>query len=245
VGNRILLITNYWCPYNASGTFRWLNFAEYIPMDVLTSKKPRRGFYDETVFKSGGRIYRIFSNLPAVLSGFILSISSIFIKYDCYVYTSPPESLLIGAWINQLLGRKVVVDMRDSIDRGALGFKPLKWLYKILYFRIKNVVAPWAFINENAIENGYDNIKRNFNALKTAEYYKGKVDRRSYMLLLSYGFVQDYSGKPKGYGASSLASIKYLGYEVNQKLHSECEEFIPNSWKVQAGKMRRYLDEIN
>ena len=241
---KILLITNYFYPWNSSGTFRWLSFAEHIPMDVLTSKKPKRGFYDETVFKSGEKIMRIGSNYPAVISGCVLSIVSIFLKYDCYIYTSPPESLMIGAWINQLLGRKVVVDMRDSIDREALGFKPFKRLYWWLFWKIKNKIAPWKFVCYNAIENGYDKIKRNFNALKTAEYYKGKVDRRSYMLLLSYGFVQDYSGKPEGYGASSLATIKHLGYEVNQKLHSECEDFIPNSWKVQANKMRKYLDDI-
>jgi len=97
-----LLITHYWYPFNNSGTFRWLNLARHIDFDVLTSKKPRKEFYDETIPRRGRRVFRYGSRLPAVLSGLYLSFRTLFKRYDTYIITSPPESLIIGAFILQL-----------------------------------------------------------------------------------------------------------------------------------------------
>lgn len=242
---KILLITNYWYPYNASGTFRWLSFAKYIPIDILTSQKPKRGFYDETINRTGKRIFHVGSNLPACISGIVLSLYSIFFKYNVYVYSSPPETFLLGAYIQQELGRKVLIDMRDSIDRKALGFKPLKWFYGWLYKRIKNKVVSFQFLDEGAkvIRSGYENIKTTkkqaFLECSFREYYG------FYLGFLSDGIVPCYLDKPRGYGSSSFVTLRHLGFEnLPRHFHDEVHNCEINSWKEQSIKMLHVLETL-
>lgn len=162
---KILLITNYWHPYNNSGTFRWLYFSKYIKFDVLTSRKPKRSFQDESipVFRHDIRIFRIGGNLPAFISGWILSINSLrYLRaYNIFIFTSPPESLIFGAYFLQLLGKKVVIDLRDKIDRPNQPNKFLNFIYNFFYKRMKNRIVSMNFFDENAsgvIRNGTDYI---------------------------------------------------------------------------------------
>ena len=156
----MLLITNYWSPWNTSGTFRWLHLSRYIDFDVLTSKKPNTGFKDETLPPDNcKRCIRVGSNLPAMVSGIVLSVVSWFMRADRYVYTSPPETLLVGAWFSQkVLRREVYVDMRDALDRDMQPHKWLLPLYRWLYRRLDNVCVAMQFFDpkKQVIRHGYD-----------------------------------------------------------------------------------------
>ena len=116
---KILLITNYWYPWNCSGSFRWVHIGEHLEFDVLTCKKPRKGMYDETMPGKNHRVFRHGRNLPALLFGLFITCFVIFIRknYQKIIFSSPPESLLIPAWICQKLGSDVYIDVRDDIAR--------------------------------------------------------------------------------------------------------------------------------
>ncbi len=240
----ILVVTNYWHPWNNSGAFRWLHLSKYIDFSVLTSKKPQ-GFYDETMPKGRyNRIYRYGRGLPAVLSGLYLSVVSVFIRADKYVYTCPPESLLFGAYVNQLLGRRVYVDMRDKIDRHT---QPNKWLvpiYQWLYKKMKNVCVCMQFFDwtKPVIRHGYDVDK------KISDYFDNIVDKyydyNTYCNLLRQGMGRDYSDiKFKNYSSSSIVTIRHLNNPIysGHNLHSECFEFEPESWTEIAEQMNEFL----
>jgi len=258
----ILLITNYWYPWNASGTFRWLHLSKYIDFDVLTSKKPNSGFYDETLpVPKCGRLFRFGKSLSAVVSGLYLSIVSWFIRADKYIYTCPPETLLIGAYVNGLLGRQVYVDMRDKIDRHT---QPHKWLiplYQWLYKRIKNVCVCMRFFDpeKTMIRHGYDSLTKKdgrveiidnrYNESYWWQMPTGYLTTRSfnyktYCDSLSFGYGRDYSDiKFKNYNSSSLVTIRHLDNPIigKENLHPECFEFEPESWQQIAEKMKKFL----
>ena len=246
---RILLITNYWHPWNTSGTFRWLHLSKYIDFDVLTSKKPCIGFCDETLPNAKyNRLFRFGSNLPAVLSGIYLAFISVFIRADKYVYTCPPETLLIGAWINQKLGRKVYVDMRDKIDRHTQVHKWLIPIYQWLYKRIKNVCVCMRFFDESKpmIRHGYDVTDRFYVPDNVGlSWIKGsQIKYAPYCRSLIEGHGRDYSDiKFKNYNSSSVVNLRHLGNPIRGKenLHPECFEFEPESWEQIAIKMREFL----
>jgi hypothetical protein len=239
-----LLITNYWHPYNNSGAFRWLHLSQYLKLNVLTAKR-NKGFYDITMPEGVcKRLYRHGSNLPAILGGLYLSLWSIFIRADKYVYTTPPESMLVGAWINQLLGREVYVDLRDAIDRHTQPHKWLLPLYQWLYRRIKNVCVCMQFYDSSktVIRHGHDDIKRN------GISYNGKIYERLsyhyYCCYLSCGYGKDYSElKFKNYNSSSVVNLRHLGNPIEGKgnLHPECFEFEPQPWIEIAEQMNEFL----
>ena len=102
---KTLLITNYWYPFNHGGTMRWLQLGRYLDFDVLTSKKPRGAFYDETLPFRDRRTYRHFSNLPAILFGIFIIPFVLALRYDLYVITIPPYSLTFVAYVLTKLGR--------------------------------------------------------------------------------------------------------------------------------------------
>ena len=156
---KTLLITNYWAPWNHSGTFRWIGFGRYMNFDVLTSKH-KKGFYDETIPSGAHTVFRRECfRLPACLCGIFLAFYSIFRrKYDIYVFTAPPNTLVLAAWLNQIIGRKVVLDMRDMIGYPEQRLKVLNPIYRFFYNRVKNKVVAAQFFDESAycIYHGYD-----------------------------------------------------------------------------------------
>ena len=227
---KILLITNYWTPYNDSGTIRWWNFAKYINLDVLTVRKTK-GIYDETLEERGNDVKRIrnFSNISC-LNGLLLSIRSLFAKADIYVFTTPPETLLIGAWLLQKMGRKVVVDLRDKIDRPHQPVKLLIPLYKWLYKKLNNVVVVDKVVDDTKpiIHHGHDSLQ-----LKLHQQYpmpKGRFNHRDYNELLMRGFVPKQ--KVKGYPQSSFANLEFLW---NGTFYQ--------TWEHQANLMKQYLEK--
>jgi len=214
---RTLLITYYWRPYNNAGAFRWLGFTEHIPLRVLTCRRPLWGMKDQTMPDPGKRVYRFGYRVPAVLWGLLAVIPAIFSRYDVYIVSSPPESLLFTAWVLQLLGRRVIVDMRDSITRERQFYNYFTGVYKWLYSKMQIVIVSSKAVDptKEIVYNGFDDITRDKRALDPPVYYRCRVNYETYILLLRHGFVQDFSGKPAGYGASSLHTIRHLGYDVN------------------------------
>lgn len=244
---KVLVVNPYWYPWNTAGTFRWLNFSEYIDFDVLTSIRPNKGFKDETIKNTNKRCYRFGYKLPACISGLLLAFVSCFIRADAYVFSSPPETLLFGAWFNEkILKRKVLVDMRDSINRDSQRLKLLIPVYRFFYDRLENVVVCWQFLDpsKEVVYHGYDEIERSKGAHKKAVYDYYKAPQNIYRMFLSYGLISDFSHKPKGYGSSSFPTIRKLGYDVNQKLHDECYTFELVSWKESALKMKKIIDRL-
>ena len=248
--SNILVITNYWHPWNNSGTFRWLHLSKYIDFDVLTSKRPGKGFYDDTMFETNTKIYRYGNRLPAFLSGLYLSIISWFIRADKYVYTSPPETLLVGAWVNQMLGREVYVDIRDKIDRGHQRHKWLIPIYQWLYKRIKNVCVCMQFFDKNkpVIRHGYDDIEKCNDNFPSRIMLNGseKLTYAMYCVMIQKDAGRDYSGRDyKDDNSLSLVTLRHLGNPIlgKENLHPECFEFEPESWEKIAEQMKGFLNE--
>ena len=251
---RTLLITNYWYPWNTSGTFRWLQMGRYIDFDVLTSKKPREGFRDETLpYKiRQGHIRRVFRSgymLPAVLSGLYLTLRAIFLRnYEVYIFTVPPFTLAFGAYILQLLGRRVVIDSRDNLECKGNRWKLIN---KISYFFLKKIkYRTTSFYYHDAeatrILSGYNP------ELKKLPYKWDfcKIDRdlyAAYNYLLSRGYIPDYRTHQKpGYPISSFVNLLYLGFKnlPTDTLHEECINQPVQSWRESAKQMEDYLASI-
>jgi len=243
-----LLITNYWYPWNHSGTFRWVGFGRYLEFDVLTSKH-RKGFYDETINTGKHRVLSVNCfGFPAVISGFILAIRSLFLRYDLYVYTSPPESLLLVAWLQQKLGRKVMVDMRDSVDYPEQPLKFLVPVYRWFAKRIKNKTVSAQFIDPDAycVYHGYENVN-----VTTGVRFRDICEAHSRLSYLGFmhelrnGFRPDLTKKPKGYGSSSYMTIKHLWGDIFKgHFHPEYDTVMPESWEVQSEKMKEYMESL-
>ena len=229
---KILLISHYWQPFNNSGTFRWLNFGKYIKFDVLTSKKPVNSFIDKTIENTAENVYR-FGKCKAVIWGFL---ACLFVKkYDYYIITSPPETLLFCAWILQLRGKKVLVDMRDEIDRNHQQIKALIPFYRFLYRKIKNIIVSWQFIDESktCVYHGYELDEK----VKFKGYYVNRVNHRNFIELLKLGYMPDQSNKPDGYVISSFHTFKKLGFQINFNYHKELDNIVPESIETQANKI--------
>jgi len=241
---KILLIAHYWHPYNNWGAFRWLNFSRYLDFDVLTTRQPIQSFIDSSLPDPGKKTFRFGRRLPAIIWGFLASLLVQFKSgYDVYIFTSPPAMLLLGAYLLQLRGKKVLVDMRDSIDNWCQRSRLLIPFYGFLYRRIKNVTVSWQFIDASrpVIYQGYEEVQQQ-NGFKG--YYRGKVDHASYLKLLAAGFIPDQSGKPEGYGTSSWWTFKKLGFPVNLRLHPEAYGTAPQSIESQAERLKKIIAEI-
>jgi len=163
---KTLLITYYWAPFNHSGTFRWLHMGEFLEFDVLTSTKPKGAFYDETIPKPDKRVFRYGFNLRPILWGFRTYFYLRDHKYDLYVFTSPPFSMALTAYLMQRRGRTVVLDLRDSLP-----FPQQKWyekamnpIYKYYLNKIKNITSHYEFVLKDSgvkgkvIYNGYKDL---------------------------------------------------------------------------------------
>jgi len=246
-----LLITNYWFPWNTSGTMRWLHIGRYLDFDVLTSWKPRKGFWDLSLPFSLHEVKRFGNRLPAVLWGFLAIFHIPIRKYDTYVFTSPPESLIISAWIlEKIFRKKVLVDMRDSIDRKNQKLPLFNWVYKFFYRWMNNVVVCWQFLDEDkfAIHHGYDEIDC---AVSEPTYQNSdewgdymRYDYQTYLNRLSLGILPDYKSKNvdwKKYAASSYPTIRKMGFTANVEMHPETKSFPLRNWEEVSKLFELYL----
>ena len=251
---KVLLITPYWRPYNVAGAFRWLGMNTYLKADVLTMKIPRRGHLDETMPLScfiGFKIFKVGTRIPAIIWGLLASFVALFKRYDIYIFSAPPETLIIGAWIHQLLGRTVVIDRRDNFVDGkefGLMFKYVHRLivpiYKLVYKRLKNKITCWKFIDPEAtiIYHGYHPV--NAKSKQVQRYYTEKIDHNFFLEYLRWGVVPSYKGKPEGYGSSSYPTIKQAGFVADIRLHPEVENHTPVTYVSQAKKLIKYLETL-
>ena len=175
------------------------------------------------------------------MNDLLLSIVAQFKKADLYVFTIPSETLLFGAYLLQKRGEKVIIDLRDQINRSQQRLKILVPIYLWLYNRIENVVTVIEYIDKSklAIHHGHDNL-----TLKINEPYpmpKGRFNREEYNELLQRGFVPRM--KWKDYPVSGMVNIKHLWGKVdsNYKTMNSIEFY---SWKIQANKMKDYLISV-
>lgn len=242
---KILIITNYWKPWNTSGTMRWLQLSKYIDFDVLTSRKPRGGFYDETLPGSSARVYRYGWNLYACLSGCYLACRALLRKYDLYIFTTPPESFIAAAWVFQKLGRRVILDVRDRIDRKNQKLKFMILIYHWFYRKVKEKVVSFQFLDNEAevVRSGYDeNLEKK---IQTFVYMptENRTDYENYLYWISRGFISDYRNKPKGYGSSSFINLLYLGFKnLPRHFHPEIHDQPIISWKESAEQYKKILE---
>ena len=242
---KILVITNYWKPWNTSGTMRWLQLSKYIDLDVLTSRKPKGGFYDETLPGSSARVYRYGWNLYACISGCYLACRAILRKYDLYIFTSPPETFIAAAWIFQTLGRRVILDVRDRIDRKNQKLKFMIFVYHYFYRKINKKVVSFQFLDNEAevVRSGYDGWIRKI----TYDWEFIRPDRMiydHYISGISCGHIPDYRNKPKGYGSSSFINLLYLGFkDLPRHFHPEVHDQPIISWKESAEQMKQMLEQ--
>jgi len=236
---KTLIVAHYWYPYNNAGTFRWVNFSQEFDCDILTTKVPVNSFYDDTIPNPRKNTIRFGNKLPAVVWGFLASFVMLFKRYDRYIITSPPESLLLGAWLLQLLGKRVFVDMRDTINRKSQPHKFLIPIYKFMYKRIKNVTVAWKFFDEKpCVYHGYEEVDKH----EFVEYYKGRTNHAMYLKMLSLGLMPDQSNKPSGYAASSIHTFNHLGYPVNGDMHEEAKTAVCGSCAEQAKLIKSIYD---
>ena len=245
---KILLITNYWYPWNHSGTMRWLQLNQYIDFDVLTTKKPRQGFNDETLPKPHNRrLYRYFRSIPAVLSGMFLSVIACFYKYDIYIFTVPPYTLSLGAWILQAMGKKVILDIRDDYRLNSR-WRMLNPVFGFFIKRIKHRTTCMQFMDEGAtrVLSGYNPGLK----LKVNSWYFVRPKRQSYMwynLYIECGAIPDYTKHPNRqkhrYNCSSFVNYLYLGFKdlPTWCLHDEVVNQPVQSWHESANQMKQVL----
>ena len=249
---KTLLITNYWYPYNHSGTMRWLQLANAgLEFDVLTQRKPREGFIDETLPATNNKVFKVGRNIPAVFWDITLVAVCMVFKYDCIIITVPPQTLLFTAYILQKIHRRVVIDVRDSIDGWDNKLKPvlspvLKWIYK----RIKNKVVSFQFLDESAyvVRSGYADVTRD-SLLKNNGWSFFKSERGKYYSWITcceFGLINDYRNKPKGYGSSSFCTLRHLGYQdLPIHFHPEVHNCELNSWSEAVELYKNYISGVN
>ena len=235
---KVLLISYYWYPWNNAGTFRWNNFGKYLDFDVLTSRRPMRSVKDNTIENTHKKVLRIGYKIPACVWGYVFPFIALFKKYDLYVFTSPPEALLFPAWVFQLFGKKVLVDIRDKIDRPHQYLKILIPVYLFFYNRINNLVFSlkiqrFPLDSGPVVYHGYEiDISVPF-----VGYYSGKVSRGEFLHRLRSGLIPDQSHKPDDLLCGSFMTYKKLGYPINFKYHSEGDETELVSVEQSANKM--------
>ena len=249
----MIVIIHAHAPWNHPGTFRWWHYRQRFNFKVLTAKKPRGGFYDETI-RSVGDVRRVGSNLPVFLWGLVASAYSWFIREDVYIYSCPPETLLIGAWVSEkILRRKVLVDMRDAIDRERQPIKRMVWFYKLLYRQMNNVVVCWQFLDPDkpCVMHGYEDVDFSIRAKFDLPYYhgdyyvtyQGRVSHKEYLDRLALGGVPDQGHKPLGYASSSAPTLKRLGVDMS-RWHKEVQDHTPISWRESGKQMLNIIEEV-
>jgi hypothetical protein len=251
---KILVITNYFYPFNHSGSIRWTWLGRFIPFDVLTQIFPRKSFIDETLpypFKTKN-VYKLGFMFPAVIWGLVASFAVLFFrKYDIYIFTSPPQSLLLGAYFLQKSGKRVVVDMRDSNNSWGQRHRWLVPLYDWLYDRLDNVVVVMKFLDSSKkiIYSGYDDVTRFCEADKWEFVKPERLFYRSYLELLSKGKIPDYrnrNDKPKSYGCSSYVTLRKMGFEglPNNYFHDEVYTRPITSWQEASEQYKTFLEHV-
>ena len=83
------------------------------------------------------------------------------------------------------------------------------------------------------------------NVHKPILYSGRRLKYQDYYEALKVGYVQDLRLKPQNYAASSLFTIKHLGYNLDlSHLIEEVQQLEPPSWRVQARKMLHFLNAI-
>ena len=242
-----MLITNYWWPYNVDSTFRWLEFAQYIDFDVITSKKPKRGFYDETIPRRGGNIFSYWSGRSGIL--WSLAIIRVVISkrkdYEIFIFASPPEGLIITAWLLQFFGKKVLLDQRDSFGRETQGVKWLTPVYKWFYRRLKNVVVCMKFIDPTkpVVRHGYIPVKK----CKKYTIVPERVGYKQYYDDLEKGILHYRDNTLKGNYSAQVPTLKYIGLRkelLRREFHHEVWMFKEDTWENEAEKMKRVLNAV-
>jgi len=251
---KTLLIANYWYPWNMPGTIRWLQLGKYIDFDVLTSKKPRKAFYDETlpnVNRNNRHIYRHFSNVPAVLWGFLILPYALSFRYNLYVITIPPFSLSIVAWFLIKMGRQVVLDIRDDLKKNKNNrWKMMNPVYAWLQKRIKYKTCSFQFLDKDAkvIYSGYNpELEKTDGTWTFFDDDRRRLSYHSYCYLAKNGCIIDYRQRIRGvYASSSFVNLLYLGFKGLPVLciHPECKYQPVQSWEESAKQMEEYFDII-
>lgn len=246
-----LLIAYYWYPWNSWGTFRWWNFAKYIDMDILTSKKPKGAFYDPTIEKRGQKIYRTGSFFATLWGLYIIGPLLFHIrKYKILIFTSPPETLIILAWLCQVLGKVVLLDMRDGINNPIKPqLKLARPVFRFFYKRIKHKTVCWNFLregDEKVIRHGYYEELVKYDGELWSAGLTPKKPFKHWLHDIQSGSLNNYYKKPKGYGSSSFVNYLYLGFkDLPIHFHGEVHCQIPYSWREQATKMEDVINAID
>ena len=249
---KILLVAYYWYPWNNSGAFRWLHLSRWIPITtVLTSKKANQSFRDDTMPTGRAKVIIRLFTLRAAIWALVMTpiIVSVGLLHKKIIVTITPEMLLLPALILQKLGKKVWLDVRDTIDRERQPLKILIPFYFALYKRIKRKVVVWEFFDSKAlvIRHGYEilpEIKDLTVKLRPGQrFIPMRMHYQDYLNLLAMGYSVDYSKKPIGYCTSSVPTIVKYNIPVRgmDRLNRECFEFVPQPWKEIAYQWWQYL----
>jgi hypothetical protein len=222
----------------------------YIDFDVLTSKKPRKGFEDETLPRPRSRrIFRHGSNLPAVLSGLYLAWRAIMVRhYDIYVFTAPPFTLSIGAWLLQAMGRKVIIDVRDNLDAQGNRWPRINKICWWFVRRIEHRTASFMFLDPGAarVLSGYNPELEPY-CLNWLFIIYDRMIYAEYNDYLSCGHIPDYRKRQKsGYAVSSFVNLLHLGFKnlPVDGLHYECVDQPVQSWETSAKQMQKILEKL-
>ena len=204
--------------------------------------------YDETLPASNAMVFRYGYNLYAVLSGLYLTFRALFRKYDLYIFTAPPEIFIIGAYIFQRLGRRVILDMRDTIERPFQKLKILTPIYKFFYKRVKEKTVSFQFFDETAqvVRSGYANITLLTECQGQWRYikHKNRLSYEDYLDCLSVGLIPEFRKKSKNYSSSSFINLLHLGFKgLPRFYHPEVHEQPVISWEESARQMKQILEQ--
>ena len=232
---KTLLITNYWTPYNNAGTIRWWNFAKYIQLNVLTTKTTK-GIIDKTMYaerSSNVKRIRTFNKISSI-NGICLSVVALFAKADLYVFTIPSETLLFGAYILQRMNKKVILDVRDKINRPHQPLKFMIPIYEWFYKRIDNVIVVSKVIDETKIliEHGHDYLTLKID--EPCPMPEGRFTHLEYNELLQRGFIP--KNKIENYPQSGLINIRHLWGNRFSNKNIELKTY---SWEEQSQKIKK------
>ncbi len=205
--------------------------------------------HDETMPGKAHRVFRYWNNLPALIFG-ILIIPFAFYharKYDRIIITTPPESLLILAYLLQKVRSGVVVDIRDRVDRKTKNNKWQKFgaLWTWLLRRITHRVAIYDFFQnyDKIISHGYmdldvTNTKWTFVPEKRMSYEQFRQS-------LSRGLIPDYRPRSKNYAASTFITLrKYFDNLPAENVESEARDCPLYSYREIAKQWRAFLTHL-
>jgi len=250
---KILLITNYWRPWNCAGTMRWLQLGRYLDFDVLTQKQPRKGFKDETLprYDRFHRVFHHFSKLPGICFGLFIIPFVLARRYDLYIFTIPPFSSAFSAYVlAKLAGRNVMIDTRDNLDGHGNRWPILNKIFWWFGQKIERRTTSFQFLDPGAtrILSGYNpEIERHFHFGWSWEFIRSdRMTYDMYNLGLSCGHIPDFRDRMNpGYAASSFVNLKYLnvvGLPIKD-LHPECAVQPVQSWEESAKQMEDFIYE--